>query len=218
MKGHTKIRTLTFLVAAVFVAGLPLPAAAQEMVGTWETHLSGDAPAENRIQINMRANRGRGNHQNGFSVDLDRLEGLSSAAARGTARDVVFQLVREAGTVTFEGDFRDGRGTGFFTFVANEIYVQAMAELGYGGMTAPRVYEFALHNVTTEYVRGLRGLGYVDLSEDDLSRFAIHGVRLAYISGMNELGYTSISAEDLVRMRIHGVSLDYVREIRSALR
>ncbi len=218
MKGYYRSGTISTLLAlAMLLAVVPATAMAQEISGTWETRRWDGERGDGKIQMNLRVDRGRGDSNNGFSIALSRLEGLSATVANGTASDVSFRMVREAGTVTFDGDFRNGRGTGFFTFVPDAAYASAMDNLGYGGLSAERVYQFALHDVTTEYVRGLQDLGYEGLSEEDLNRFAIHGVRLDYIRGMNDLGYRAISAKDLVRMRIHGVTIDFVREVREAL-
>jgi hypothetical protein len=221
---NAKVTTLRVsaiaLLAALLVTGLaPTRAAAQEITGTWETRFyENDDQRDDRVHLNMRVSRDDHNWQNGFPIDLDELQGLSVSDARGSATDASFRIDREAGSIAFDGDFRDGRGTGFFTFTPNAEYTRAMADLGYPDLSDDRVLMFAVQRVSTDFVRDLQTLGYRDLPEDDLWKFAIHGVRPDYIRGMNDLGYANIDAGDLVRMRIHGVSVDYVRAVRAALR
>ncbi len=114
-------------------------------------------------------------------------------------------MVRQAGTINFEGDIRNGCGTGFFTFVANDSFVREMASLGYSGLSEDRIDLFALQDVTTDMVRELQTLGYDGLSEETLVQFAIHGVSPQFIRQMNDLGYTDIEPTMLVQLRIHGL-------------
>lgn len=211
-------RTYRFLMGSLLLlaaALLALPTSAQEMSGTWETRDWNENGG--RVHMNMRVEHDGDSWNHGNTIELKELDGLTESVARGTASNVTFRLIRDAGIVTFEGDFRSGRGTGFFRFDPAPSYVTAMAQLGYDDLDDERLYQFAIFDISLDYVRGLRDLGYDGLSEKDLTRFAIHGVRLEYIRGMNQLGYAAIEPQDLVRMRIHGVSVDYVRAVRAAL-
>ena len=42
---------------------------------------------------------------------------------------------REAGTLSFDGSFRDGRGAGLFTFGPREAYANEMRSLGFRVVT-----------------------------------------------------------------------------------
>jgi hypothetical protein len=209
---------LLALAMATAAALIPHPAIAQEVSGTWETATWDDPEHSDRIQLNLRVRGEDGRWDHGSSYDLDEFDGLDAAIADGSANDVTFRLVREAGTITFEGDFRRGEGTGTFHFLPDPRYVETMASLGYRDVEPDHLLLYATLDVTTDYVRGLADLGYADLGEKDLTRFAIHGVKLEYIREMNGLGYVDIAADDLVRMRIHGVTAEYVRDVMAALR
>ncbi len=207
------------LTTALVVPGV---ARAQEISGIWESRSwggDGDADRAPRVHLNLKLDRQRdhGSWQMGFGIEVAELSGVSLSQLRGSASDVSSRLVREAGAVSFEGDIRDGRGTGFFSFIADAAYVRRMAELGYAGLSDERLFLFVTQDVTTEYVVALRALGYADLPEEDLVKFAIHGVSADFIRGMNSLGYTGIPVEQLVTLRIHGVGPDYVRRVREAL-
>ncbi len=220
-----KARKLLFVAGTIAIAAaviLPGPALAQEVSGLWESRSwedDRDTERAPRVHLNLKLDRGRdqGNWQTGFGVDISELSGVPLSQVRGTATDVSFRLAREAGSLVFDGEFRSGRGTGFFAFTADAAYVRRMADLGYPGLSTERLFLFATQNVTTAYVAALADLGYGDLPEADLVKFAIHGVSADFVRGMNGLGYADIAPEQLVKLRIHGVSLEYVRRVRSAL-
>ena len=209
------------LIAVLALVAIPALATAQTIEGTWESRYRDrdDRWDEQRdVQLSLRIDtRGDGNWQSGFGISSDELRGLSSSQASGTASDVTFEMVREAGTIRFEGDIRNGRGAGLFTFTPSQAYLDEMATLGFSGISNERQLTFALQDVTTDYVRELQALGYTSLSTRELTQFAIHGVSAEFIRGMNELGYREIEPKQLVQLRIHGVTPDYVRQVRAAL-
>src|SRR5205823_885829 len=67
----------------------------------------------------------------GESFPLDEFGGLPRNDEHFTASNVKFDLHREAGTLAFDGAFRDGRGAGLFTFNPRAEYVAEMKALGY---------------------------------------------------------------------------------------
>jgi len=215
------VKTTTRIVAlaAALTLALPLAAQAQSIRGTWDSKVwtregKNGANGLDYVQLNLRIDD---RWNTGFSMPVSDLSGLSLADARGDADDVSFTLPREAGTVTFEGRVRDGRGTGTFTFRPSAQYATRMAQLGFPGLDEKDQFTFAIHDVTTAYVTELRDLGYTSLNRDELVAFAIHGVKAEFIRDLNGLGYRDIPADTLVTLRIHGVTADYVRGIRSAL-
>lgn len=204
-------------VAALLLAALALlPAAvqAQETGGRWESEVD----RVGRVHLRMRMERdGRDGWMNSLTVETSELSGLDAATAAGDAEDVSFRLEREAGTFSFTGDIRDGRGDGTFRFTPSDAYRQEMARLGFADIPIHRLQLFASLDVTTDTVRELQQLGYEALELDELTNFAIHGVSPAYIRELDELGYASIRPRQLVTMRIHGVTPEYVRRMRAAL-
>jgi len=184
--------------------------------GTWSTRARERDNGRRRIQISMQVD-GDGTWQMGFSVEDGGLNGLSFEQARGTSDTVRFQLVRDAGTVAFEGLIRDGRGAGTFSFTPDTGWQRDMAGFGYDDLSDKQVFSAAIHDISTAYVQDLQRLGYTGLAENHLFSFAIHGVSVAFITGMNGLGYEDIAAQDLITMRIHGVTPEWVREVRAAM-
>lgn len=206
-------RTILLCCLALSLALVAGDAEAQALAGTWES----EAGRDGRIHLQLRVEReGRGRSSNGFMVEASALTG-DDAAARGDVRDARFELAREAGTFSFSGEIRDGRGDGTFTFAPSEAYLRAMAGLGFAELSAERLFLFAALDVTTDYVRELGQLGYGALQLEELTGLAIHRVSVDYIRALNGLGYASIPPEQLVKLRIHGVSPEYARAMRAAL-
>ena len=144
------------------------PAAQSPTVeGTWSTRARQRDNGRHRIQISMEVD-GDGTWQMGFSVEDGALNGLSFDQARGTSDNVSFQLVRDAGTVAFEGLIRDGRGAGTFSFTPNAGWQRDMAGFGYDDLSERQVFSAAIHNISTAYVQDLQRLGYTGLAENHL--------------------------------------------------
>lgn len=208
-------RMLTGLLGAVMALAVAAPVWAQATVeGAWTTRARESDSGRQRIQISMELDDDTGNW--GWSVDPADLQGLSFAQFDGDVADARFELVREAGTMSFEGTIRDGRGIGTFTFTPDAAWVRDMAALGFD-MSERRVFQSAVHDIRVQYVRDLQALGYDDLDQRDLFSFAIHGVTVEFIRGMNALGYADLPARELVSMRIHGVTPEWVRQVQAAM-
>jgi hypothetical protein len=225
MSGKKVLAALLFALA--FPASLTITADAAPLVpaaaaqattieGTWSTRAR-ERDGRQRIQLSLEIDRARGNWNMGFGVEPGELQGLSFDQAFGTVADARFTMVRDAGTVAFEGAIRDGRGAGTFAFTPNTSWIQAMDGLGYDDLSDEQVFTAAVHDVTTSFVQDLRQLGYTDLPTGDLFSFAIHGVTPEMIRELNGLGYRDIPARQLVALRIHGASPEWIREVRAAM-
>ena len=67
--------------------------------------------------------------------------------------------------------------------------------------------------MTVEGVRALADAGYGDLTAEQQLAFAIHDVTPGFIREMADAGYAELSPDQLVSLRIHGVSGDYARRM-----
>jgi hypothetical protein len=209
-------KTTMRILTAVIVLAMAAPAWAQATIeGTFTTRARENDDGRRWVQVSMELDDDTGNW--GWSVDPDDLDGLSWDQFDGDVSDARFELVREAGTVTFEGTIRNGRGVGDFRFTPSAAWQREMEQMGFDDLSQRRVFSAAIHDITIDYVAELQDLGYDDLDVGDLFSFAIHGVSADFIRGMNGLGYADIPARKLVSMRIHGVTVDWVRQVRAAM-
>jgi hypothetical protein len=204
---------------------------------------------EEKVHIEMRYERhdAKGNHTNshGFTIDPARLNGLTREQAMSGGAHVQFQLARDAGTFNFDGWFKDGNGSGHFTFAPNRSFAAELAAQGFGQATDEQLRSLAMsdtgfalinelksqgyerpnldqlvnmgnHGVSAEYVQGLKSYGYQVKTIDNLIRMRDHGVSLKFISEMASLGYRNLEPEGLIRIRDHGVTAEFINEMTAA--
>src|SRR5262245_24490804 len=177
------------------------PAFAQTDVhGTWTAELNdGKAFLQLRTAAPRDDDRRGGDWSTGSSLSIDELGGLPANDQNLTASAVKFELRREAGTLAFEGSFRDGRGAGLFTFVPRAEYVAEMKRLGYNDdLPLWRRYQLAVHDVGPKYIGALKTEGFDKLTLDEIQRAKTHGVTIEYIRDIKAQGFRSSSLENLV--------------------
>jgi len=186
-----------------------------EVSGTWTAEYS-----QGKLQLGMQQGK---NHQVGMSYELSSLTGLTSQQLNASGRRAVaFDLVREAGSIRFEGEFQGSEGAGHFRFKPAAGFAPRMKALGVrlkgdssGAMTDRDLYSFAVFDISSALVRELQTLGYRDLSLDQLVALRIHGGSPGFIREMGAAGYKNLTLDEVVAMRIHGVTTAFVREIAS---
>ena len=75
---------------------------------------------EQKVHVTLRSIRKRDDHEGhnntGFTISPDQLTGLTREQAMSAGTHVQFQLKRDAGTFNFDGWFKEGNGSGHFTF------------------------------------------------------------------------------------------------------
>lgn len=171
-------------------------------------------PIDGKVQLTLESN-GRSSHfHSSSSVPLDQLRGLTRAQFDAPAAAVRFEIARDAGTFHFEGSFKNGNGSGDFTFSPNAAFASEMQSMGYGSVPADNAFAMALHDVRLSFARDLRSLGIDPVSSDQLIAMRIHGVSIDYIRELQSLGYAGLSPDKLIAMRIHGVSAAFAREMK----
>ncbi|OJT21313.1 hypothetical protein BO221_26155 [Archangium sp. Cb G35] len=227
----TQRTTYTLLISALLLWTFSALAAPKS--GTWTA-----TPREDTLQMNFRVKE----HGNmGLSIPRASFQGLNTE----DGADTKFQLVREAGTLRFEGRFANGEGAGHYTFEPNAAYleemgklghtnitpdehfqlaifdlgparVKALAELGYGKMSHDELLQVAIFQLTPEHIRAMKAAGYDKLTMDELVATRIHDVTPKFVAEVKGLGFSNPSLEQLMSMRIHGVTPKFVQEMREA--
>jgi hypothetical protein len=227
---------------SVLVLLFALTARAADITGTWAIQ---DLQVADKVQFSLYVNHdGKGSFSSSSGLDVSQLLGLTRsqiAASAGTTAS--FELVREAGTFSCEGYFKDSKGAGTFQFRPNPSFIGQMAALGFGDIDEERLFSLAVHDigprfaseirttgtnistvdqlvsmrihgVTAEFIRGIQQSGYKP-EPDELVKLRIHGVTTDFVNGIRRI-YSSAQIDDFVRMRIHGVELDFAADVRQA--
>jgi cold shock CspA family protein len=207
MKAYFRTIALGALAFALLVS---ITVFADTIRGTWSAELSQKHP--DQVQLNLyRASR---HSQMGHSIALSQLQGLESFSVNGAKVPVKFRLVRDAGTIEFDGTFNQGLGHGEFTFTANPDYISAMKQMGFPN-AENKTFELAMLDVSQAYTKEFLSLGFnPDL--DDLIKGRIFNVNREQVDGLKAVGATGLSLEKLVQYRIFNVNPEYVREMRAA--
>jgi len=207
------------LLVALCLLALAAPAttagaAARGIEGSWTAERSDKHP--DAIQFSLHTGK---NQQHGSSFDRAAFDGLTAEQVRSsTAVPVQFELVRESGTIAFEGTFRDGHGAGQFAFVSNPDYVKALGRLGVPlekGDPQEQLFTLTMLDVSTAFIRSMQAIGY-DVPLDKYTEFRIFDVDPDYVAEMAKIGFPKLSADKLVETRIHGATPEYIRQMRAA--
>src|SRR5262249_16394240 len=148
----------------------------------------------------------------GQTFPAEDFAGLPAHDEHFTAANLKFDLRREAGTLSFEGAFREGRGAGLFSFAPRGEYDAEMPALGYPDeLPLWRRFQLAVHDVGPRYIKALASEGYSKLSLDEIQRARTHGVTIEYLRDMKALGYRPADVQGLIRAHDHGVAPDYIK-------
>ncbi|HJQ40952.1 MAG TPA: hypothetical protein VKB93_27760 [Thermoanaerobaculia bacterium] len=206
-------RTIAIAAALLFSVA---SAAFAELHGSWTANSWDKKPEV--LQLNIT--RGH-NHQFGNSTKVSDLRGLTEAQVNGTAATPVqFQMAREAGTISFEGSFRNGDGAGQWTFTPNRGYVSTIRSMGLefdldGGDEEEDLMQLTVLDVSTAYIRSMQAAGYRETLEKYMT-MRIFKVTPELVNELRQLGFDHLSADEIVNTRIHKVTPDYIRQMRAA--
>jgi beta-lactamase regulating signal transducer with metallopeptidase domain len=174
--------------------------------GTWEIRQS---PKTGTVHLRLT----EGDWSSGFSIPVDRLEGISSAQLAGASGPVKFSIRRDAGTFAFEGTARDGVAGGVFYFSPNTGFGPELEKRGYGRPTDAEQYSLARGDIGFAFLDELTKQGYSRPSISQLVRAGDHGAHFDYLQEMGAAGYRLGSIDTLIRLRDHGVTPDFIREL-----
>jgi len=109
--------------------------------------------SEAKLQLSMRyqrqGDRGFSYSDTDFGVTLDQLPGLTREQVLSVSgTNVHFQLKRDAGTFNFEGWFKEGNGSGHFTFSPNSSFASELARQGFGKPTDEQLLSLAMSDTS----------------------------------------------------------------------
>jgi len=207
MKRSTFIATTALLLATA--------AAHAELSGGWTATRQKGEPG--KLHVNLT----RDHNNMGQTMRLADFAGLTAAqVAAANATPVSFTLPREAGTVSFEGTFRNGSGGGGFDFKPNAAYLATLRDLGlrvdggrHGGDSPDeRLLSLAVLDVSTDFIRSMKAVGY-DESLDDYIAMRIFRVDPDLVADFRALGMRP-SADKLVASQIHGANPEFIGRMR----
>src|SRR5262245_46123812 len=161
MKKILMISAIAFVFAAI---GL-LPRSYSAPSSTVQETISGDWTGKVKqtdkgpvlwLSLNHGSEGRKGGSQMSCDSPLQAFTGLNPNANS----NVQFTLQREAGTVFFDGLFKDGRGVGDFRFNPNSGFIATMRSMGYDGLTTEKLFSMAVLDVGVNFINELKSLVY----------------------------------------------------------
>jgi hypothetical protein len=152
-------------------------------------------------------------HRSQMSSDfpLQDFTGLNTNASA----NVQFTLRREAGTVFFDGLFKDGRGVGDFRFDPNSGFIATMRSLGYDGLTTEKLFTMAVLDVSSNFINEMKSLGFDKPTFDQLISLRALGVTPEFAREAQDWGFGKLSADNLIEIKAMGINPDYIRSMKS---
>ncbi|HKS40374.1 MAG TPA: hypothetical protein VJX74_07140, partial [Blastocatellia bacterium] len=130
--------TLTALVLLLCYTQIRSTAAQGAITGEW---IIESKPGTDQVYLTVQHGNGRHNHSmSSTDIKQENLKGLNPALMQGNGSPVQFQIVREAGTLNCEGWFKQGKGSGHFTFASNAAFVSELRKRNYGAPTEAQLF------------------------------------------------------------------------------
>jgi len=182
----------------------------KEITGMWTAETNGD-------KVTMHVSRQKDGFSNStIRFTLAELQGLTMETLAAAKTNVNFKGVREAGTFLFEGYFKAGKGTGFWTLVPNQNFISAMKNRGFDNLSEKDLFFAALSDLNTKLIEDLKSAGYDRLSFDEVLEAAIFKIDSRFISEIQALGFGRQPLETAIEIRMFKLTPDFVNSWRAA--
>jgi hypothetical protein len=204
----SQVGLFSLLLVLMLFYWLPSSTTQERFSGQWRAELEAGGRL---VRISLNYPSGKDDNNNSFDIELDKQQDLTLTQVMSKGSPVRFRLSRDAGTIICEGLFREGKGSGRFTFVSNTNFAAELNRLGYGIPSEEQQFFMTLYDVNRAFIKELRTQGYKQISLESLIETGIHGIRVDYVTGLKALGYQPQSVELLIELFDHDVSLDFIK-------
>src|SRR5262245_1296350 len=216
MKKLLIISAIAFCIAAMGLLTrgytAPSPVVQETIRGDWTAKVKQtDKGPVLWLSLNHDSDRRWGRSQTSSDFPLQAFTGLNPNANS----NVQFTLQREAGTILFEGLFKDGKGVGDFRFEPNSGFIATMRSLGYDGLTTEKIFTMAVLDVSSNYINEMKSLGFDKPGLDQLIGLRALGVTVDFAREAQDWGFGKLSANNLMEIKAMGINPDYIRSMKS---
>jgi BlaR1 peptidase M56 len=175
--------------------------------GSW---FATSSSSNDRISFELKAEDEDHSWSSGFTVDKSEITPFPGS---GT---VAFKLIREAGTISFKGQFDGQEGFGHFHFVPDPGYFSALKQLGVEDLEDRRQFSYFTVNIKKDYVDMIVHNGYPHVSSRDLISFAAMHIDKEFIQYWHGSGL--VDAEEprnLISLKALHIDRSYVDELKA---
>ncbi|QHT70922.1 hypothetical protein GXP67_31880 [Rhodocytophaga rosea] len=130
----------------------------------------------------------------------------------------VYQLTREAGTLTLNGKLETPESDGSYEFTEDAAFKNYLADNAIISQDENLLFHLFMGDMTKDYVAYLKKT-YTQLDGDRLLELAIHGVTQRrfqeYVGLFEKYSNKMPSIQEVIEARIHGLTSEYIEDIRS---
>ncbi|MDH7448171.1 M56 family metallopeptidase [Aquimarina sp. 2201CG14-23] len=125
------------------------------------------------------------------------------------------EITRDAGSMTYVGEFQDGLGDGRYTFVPNSSFSNALSKQGFTADNEELVHCF-LTDFDNQYLVYLKQEN-LSLSQDDFEDIIHKGLSLEklkmYRKELSKLGYNDYTMREVSKLNLFDVDVSYIKFI-----
>jgi hypothetical protein len=144
---------------------------------------------------------------------------LSELGALPEGNEGTFKVTREAGTVTFKGEFEGGKGHGFYSFAENPAFKSYLEQKGYSAPDKQLMLDIFFTDINKGYFDFLKEHGYgtisnenlKDLAQQDLNRKVLED----YFGLFKSESWGHPPLDKIVELREHGVNARFVNSFHT---
>ena len=130
--------------------------------------------------------------------------------------DGAFVLVREAGTMHFQGKFTGNMGMGTYKFSPDKSFTANLTKEGIKLDDDDDALVFFMIDIKKSYVGMLKRQGFSNVTKDDLIPLAALKVDESFIRSIKSSGLTEVSLQNLIPLKALGVDQAYIADIRKS--
>lgn len=128
----------------------------------------------------------------------------------------VYQMTREAGTLTLTGTMDGKEGEGKFEFAPDENFNAYLKSQGISAMKEMELMHLFNTNINKAYIAMVKGHGF-DVDKSSLVALAVHSVDddefTSHVNALKKRGFKTYDLDDIMAMTIHNVDEEYMDEI-----
>lgn len=226
-----RVRASVLASADANVGDIHMPSDSEMTEGAWfATSFSSD----DRIQFELKRESENGSWNNSFTVSKSEFNPYPGQG------NVEFKLVRDAGTITFKGQFDGQEGFGHFRWTANEAYFNDLKQMGleidgrrmgfftanikkdyvtmlqhyFPHLSAHDVFACAGSHIDADYIKYWQGAGLAEMDHPrTLIQLKSMHIDRAYVDELKAAGYDHLEPRELIMMKSQHIDGAYIRSI-----
>ena len=167
--------------------------------------------SDDKLRIELKSGDDEHNWNSSFEVDKKEINPYPGQG------NVEFKLVREAGTISFKGQFDGQEGFGHFKFTPDDGYMAALKQMGVTDVEDRRQFAYFTVNIKKDYVDMLVHNGYPHISQRDLISFAAMKIDKQFIQDWRGSGFDDAdNPRNLISLKAMKIDRAYVDEMKAA--